>query len=114
MYNEKWLDVGCGTGEWVSEMAESNPDKLLLGMDKDRTLCAEWKKGKPTNVEYIVADARYLPFKTNSLDHVYARILGPFDTEGICHLANETQRVLMYGTMSFSVSLGVLLGEPKK
>ncbi len=28
-----WLDIGCGKGTWVSQMAKRNPDILFIGID---------------------------------------------------------------------------------
>ncbi|MCJ7816332.1 MAG: class I SAM-dependent methyltransferase [Candidatus Aenigmarchaeota archaeon] len=110
MYKEKWLDVGCGGGEWVREMSIYNTNRLVIGIDKKRY--TEWNE-KPTNVEYLIADARNLPFKNKYFDHVHANILGPFDVKGICNTAKEMQRVLREGTVSFAFGAGVHHGKRK-
>jgi len=78
------LDVGCGTGRHVVPFAETG--LLVLGIDKDKEFveAAGNKlrlKGLTANVDLIVADARFLPFKPMLFDAVICmgNVLGDVD-----------------------------------
>ncbi|MEO6890016.1 MAG: class I SAM-dependent methyltransferase [Ktedonobacteraceae bacterium] len=76
------LDVGCGVGGWVYEMAWRHPDVQLIGIDKrayfiEQALGYVW--GGISNVIYLVQDALHLegaPFEPESFDLVHMRLLG--------------------------------------
>jgi ubiquinone/menaquinone biosynthesis C-methylase UbiE len=68
------LDVGCGTGRWLAEMAREFPRAELIGVDsmlsqQDETLF-------PPNCHFQAGDAlNGLPFADASFDFVYQRFL---------------------------------------
>lgn len=35
------LDVGCGTGRWCIDVAEQNPDALVVGFDLRQVRCMQ-------------------------------------------------------------------------
>ena len=104
MYKENWLDVGCGGGEWVKEMAMNNQDILVIGIDNRKY--PEWDKEQPPNAEYKVIDVTKLPFPDDYFDCVHANNLGPFDTDEVIRLVKEIQRVLKRGEARFSLGIG--------
>lgn len=63
----KILDVACGLGDTVSMLAERGFDSI--GIDISEKLIAKGKKKYP-NSRFLVADAKMMPFKSNSFDAV--------------------------------------------
>lgn len=64
--NENLLDVGCGTG-WFTRQFSAQTTLDVTGLD----LNAEWityARSRDTKAHYLTADARALPFATDSFD----------------------------------------------
>ncbi|MBV1919992.1 MAG: malonyl-ACP O-methyltransferase BioC [Pseudomonadales bacterium] len=70
----KVLDLGCGTGYVVSQLAEVSELMFALdlaeGMLRVAKSGATTKEKKPNNIHYICADAEAIPLKENSVDLV--------------------------------------------
>jgi len=66
------LDVGCGTGILFDYLAHSS--RLIVGLDFSKGLLSQAKKraGTLQNAELILADADYLPLKSDFFDEVFA------------------------------------------
>lgn len=62
------LEVGCGTGHWLQEMASGGP--ALFGLDLSTGMLHQ-AKVKKTPVDLIQGYARQLPFQDNSFDLVF-------------------------------------------
>jgi len=61
------LDVGCGTGDDVREMAMAFARSEVVGVDNSVAMIEEAKRrGTPPNVDFRVADATALPFADGS------------------------------------------------
>ncbi|RHZ76871.1 hypothetical protein Glove_187g97 [Diversispora epigaea] len=74
----KVLDVGCGPGTWILEMANEYPNASFTGIDH-RTL---FKAEPPSNVTIEYNDLlTTLPFDDNSFDFVFMRFLAYEITE---------------------------------
>ncbi|CAG8544054.1 7177_t:CDS:2 [Paraglomus brasilianum] len=67
------LDVGCGSGTWVLELAKEYPNSYFVGLDLAPVILPEKKPDNVEFTEYNVLDG--LPYKSNSFDFVFARIL---------------------------------------
>lgn len=65
--NMKVLDVGCGTGKHLNHLQANN--LLRVGLDINRAKI----RRKKMNVEFILGDACYLPFRKNIFDIVMCR-----------------------------------------
>jgi SAM-dependent methyltransferase len=65
---DRLLDVGCGTGDDVREMALAASARCeVIGVDNSVAMIEEAKRrGIPANVEFHVADAAALPFAGGS------------------------------------------------
>lgn len=67
------LDVGCGTGRWVIEMARAFPQARVYGID------LEWStppQKLPPNVAFLQGDVlEGLPFSDHTFDYVHQRLL---------------------------------------
>lgn len=65
----KVLDVSCGTGEFLRELAKKNKNSLY-GMDLSPQMIAEARKKLPKQVRLQKADIHELPFSDNAFDYV--------------------------------------------
>jgi ubiquinone/menaquinone biosynthesis C-methylase UbiE len=67
------LDVGCGTGRWVTEMAQEFPQAELNGIDL--TLPMEGVTLFPRNSHFLVGNVlNELPFEDTFFDFVHQRL----------------------------------------
>jgi ubiquinone/menaquinone biosynthesis C-methylase UbiE len=69
------LDIGCGDGSVMEIIAKNAPNARLVGIDIAYKPMHQGKEGKDpsvTNIEYIMADASYLPFRDDVFDLVFA------------------------------------------
>ncbi len=65
------LDVGCGTGRWVKEMAQSFPDAQIIGFDIELPVTSA-----PSNVRFVQGDLlQGLPFPDGYFDFMHQRLL---------------------------------------
>jgi 2-polyprenyl-3-methyl-5-hydroxy-6-metoxy-1,4-benzoquinol methylase len=77
------LDVGCGLGYVLRSLIKKN--RLLVGLDVNRRLVNRAKtKSESSLCHFLVADAKNLPFLSDSFDHV-------FMIEVIEHLINPNE-----------------------
>jgi 2-polyprenyl-3-methyl-5-hydroxy-6-metoxy-1,4-benzoquinol methylase len=70
---ERLLDIGCNWGRWT--IAAARKGYRVTGMDPDlgAVLAARRVAAQlGVNAEFVVADARYLPFPENSYDKVFS------------------------------------------
>jgi ubiquinone/menaquinone biosynthesis C-methylase UbiE len=95
------LELGCGNGKTLSVMIHRGWDVTAIDFSpRAVTLSRERCKGT-SSCEFIVADARFLPFKSNSFDAVFAiHILG--------HMG-EPDRNLMPSELAHSLKPGGIL-----
>ncbi|MEO8972032.1 MAG: class I SAM-dependent methyltransferase [Ktedonobacteraceae bacterium] len=78
----KILDVACGSGQWVRDMATWSPDMTIVGIDRQsevieqaRYLSDMWRM---SNTSFLVGDMQKMTeIEDDSFDLVHARFLGP-------------------------------------
>ena len=105
------LDIGCGPGEWVLEMASIYPDSQVIGIDISKRMttyasaCARVRC--LSNTQFEVVDAsQSLPFPDGSMDIIHARVITGFLLTSTWPLfLKECFRVLRPGGMLCSVEL---------
>lgn len=69
---EHILDVGCGTGRWLAEMAREFPQAELIGID--HTLPGKETTRFPPNCQFLASDTlNALPFANASFDFTHQR-----------------------------------------
>lgn len=61
------LDVGCGDGYFIGELAHLIPEAQIYGVDVSEDLIRSAKKKHPA-IKFQVADAHKLPFKSKQFD----------------------------------------------
>ncbi|CAG8549833.1 7847_t:CDS:2 [Funneliformis mosseae] len=67
------LDVGCGPGTWLLEMASEYPESKFMGIDISDVFPTECM---PRNADFQTADIlESLPFNDNTYDFVFMRFL---------------------------------------
>ncbi len=96
------LDVGCGPGGWVQEMAFAYPDKEIVGIDISQQMIgyarAQAKVQGLENARFLVMDATQpLDFPDGSFDLVNARTLAFLPPRVWPALMREYFRVLRPG-----------------
>lgn len=70
--NQMILDLCCGTGDWSIQMALSNPDIEVIGLDFSQNMLevAEARTSDIDNVSLMQGDAMSLEFPNDSFDTV--------------------------------------------
>ncbi|MEO7021020.1 MAG: methyltransferase domain-containing protein [Ktedonobacteraceae bacterium] len=77
------LDIGCGPGEWVLEMARNHPSCQIMGIDISPHMvayaraCAHVRR-LPNTVFEITDACEPMPFADNSFDVIHARFVTAF------------------------------------
>ncbi len=61
------LDVGCGDGSLLHQLASGSHEDFVVGIDLCKTLVEKGKKSYE-HIEYLIADAEYLPFRSEVFD----------------------------------------------
>ncbi len=98
------LDIGCGPGGWVLEVAYTYPDKEVVGFDISRTMI-EYARAQAhvqhlDNASFEIMDAsQLLNFPDESFDLVNARTIGFFPQTAWAQLMQECMRITAPGGM---------------
>jgi len=82
------LDAGCGNGKLLKEILQMNQKGFGIGVDLKKY--PSWKK---SNIDFIKADVRYLPFNKNTFDLIVSTEVIEHFLEGELFLG-EVKRVL--------------------
>ncbi|OZJ03741.1 hypothetical protein BZG36_03081 [Bifiguratus adelaidae] len=92
----KVLDIGCGPGTWVLEMATEFPESHFTGIDISPVFP---ETIRPSNCEFKEVNAlKGLPFPDNHFDFVYERYLElGYTTENWRFVLGEIKRVTKPG-----------------
>ena len=108
---QRVLDVGCGTGLWVCDMARQFPQAQMTGLDLDLShLPAPW----PANCQFVAGDVLVgLPFADGSFDFVHQRCLADqLSIPTWPMVARELARVTRPGGWLELVELGQSITNP--
>jgi SAM-dependent methyltransferase len=91
-----YLDLGCGGGMFVHELAATRPQSLVLGADLSPTALA-YAQARSSGERLLQADAGLLPLASGSMGLITA--LDAFDQAGIQieRTLDEARRVLRPG-----------------
>jgi ubiquinone/menaquinone biosynthesis C-methylase UbiE len=98
------LDLGCGPGGWVQEVAFAYPHLQVTGMDISQTMIAyataQARVQKLANARFQVGDLlQPLAFSDASFDLVNARLIAFLPKEAWPKLMQECRRILRPGGM---------------
>lgn len=93
------LDVGCGTGRWAQEMAQTFSDANVIGLDIFDPPVETNASIKPSNYQFVMADVlKGLPFSPYQFDFVHQRSLSyVIPTPRWLQVVNELVRVTRPG-----------------
>jgi ubiquinone/menaquinone biosynthesis C-methylase UbiE len=97
------LDIACGPGEWVFEVARQFPACQVTGVDISETMISyagfSAREKEIPNAHFRVMDAlQPLNFPDASFDLIYARLIFPFMTpDAYARLLGECWRILRPG-----------------
>ena len=93
---ERLLDVGCNWGRWSIAAARKNYQPIGIDPSLDAVLAAR-RVSKQLGVEtnFVVGDARFLPFTENAFDVVFSySVFQHFSKENVRISLDEIKRVL--------------------
>lgn len=99
------LDIGCGPGGWVLDVAYTYPEMQVTGIDISKLIIeysqAMAKVRRLDNASFVVMDAlKSLEFPDNSFDFVNGRFLFGFMSKEMWpQLVKECKRILRPGGM---------------
>lgn len=105
------LDIGCGPGEWVLEMARTNPSSRIVGIDISKRMVAYANScarvHRLTNACFEEGDVcAAFPFPDSAFDMVNARFIVSFQSEETWpFFLSECYRVLRPGGMMCSTEV---------
>ena len=76
------LDVACGSGQWVRDMATWSPETTVVGIDRQEEVVEQARRlshiWRLDNTGFLVGDMYHMDaIEDDSFDLVHARFLGP-------------------------------------
>ncbi len=96
------LDLGCGTGFFVSHLSRLYKNATITGVDIASGMIDFAKMGNPSS-RFICADAHQLPFDDNSVDSIYSNLMFQW-SDDLSSAFSESRRVLSAnGSLHFSL-----------
>lgn len=90
------LEIGCGKGQFVCEMAQRNPDVNFIAMEREENVAVMAVEGalrlELSNVLFILGDAENLPciFEPEEIARIYINFCDPW------HKSHQFRRRLTY------------------
>ncbi len=78
------MEIGCGKGQFVTEIAKRHPEINFIAVEKDRNVivqaCEKVRDNELTNVKFIAGSAQYLPkfIPEKSIELIYLNFSCPF------------------------------------
>ena len=99
---ELLIDIGCNWGRWCIAAALKGYSAIGIDPSLGAILAARRVSEKlELNVKYVVADARYMPFRNSAVDVVYSySVIQHFSSENARKAIFEIGRVLKSGGKS--------------
>ncbi len=78
------LEIGCGKGQFICEMAKRNPDKGYIAVEVSKNViveaCKKAREMNVKNVHFLNCEAEILPcfLKKNSIEKIYLNFSCPY------------------------------------
>ncbi len=93
------LDLGCGPGDWLQDLAYAHPEIEFVGVDINQQMIEYANARKTQNIVFQVMNiTEPLDFPSNSFDLVNSRLISFAITKPVWpHLAQEGMRILKPG-----------------
>lgn len=109
------LDVGCGTGNFLTQLKSIFPDTRVLALDiAENMLRSTALKGKPQLLHSLCADFDHIPLQNQSIDLIFSNLALQW-SPNLELTFNEMRRVLKHkGQMMFSLVAENSLRELKQ
>ncbi len=82
--NPVQMEIGCGKGQFIFELAQRYPDINFIAVEKERNVivlaCEKAKSIGLKNIRFLCASAEYLPrfIPENSIEMIYLNFSCPF------------------------------------
>lgn len=94
--NKFVLDVGCGTGKYLVDLAPISKKYIGLDISKEQIIIAKEKSLKFKNVKFLCSSAEYIELPDNSIDVIISTwVLGTIlNSNRRLNALKEMQRVL--------------------
>lgn len=96
------LEIGCGKGGFIAQMALQNPDINFIGLERSRKILAMAVKhaelnGQPPNLLFINGDASdlYSFFEENELKRIYINFCDPWRNKSKWFKRRLTHRIFL-------------------
>ena len=97
------VELGCGSGSWTKELVKNG--NFVVGVDFSSSSVRELKKKlENSNIEVVIADLEYLPFKNNFADQ--------FFFGWVLHHATDISRTLKEAKRCLRNNGNVVMIEP--
>lgn len=71
IYGKDVLDLGCGTGQLMSQIISEDSSRHLTGLDLSEEMLKIAKENLGSKATFILGDSEDLPFEDSSFDLVY-------------------------------------------
>ena len=97
------LDLGCGTGRWLAELATRSPQSLI-GVDLSPEMLGQARQKTSSAAYLVLADSGTLPFPRASADLVLCSFLASYVTD-LTTFVEQVRRVLRPGGIVFVTDL---------
>jgi ubiquinone/menaquinone biosynthesis C-methylase UbiE len=114
--NETLLDIGCGTGTLICEIAKRFPNIAIAGIDVSENLLNGAKQKfqqHSDQIELKIASVLELPYRDNTFDVVFTSIMfHQLDIEEKSKAVQEMYRVLKTGGRYVSAEFGPKATNP--
>jgi SAM-dependent methyltransferase len=94
----RWLDVGCGTGVLAATIRRRDPAARVTGIDPSEAFLGHAREA--VDGEFLVADARALPFPDSSFDAAVSGLVLNFVPEPARAVAEMARVVPPGGTVA--------------
>lgn len=101
--NRDVLDLGCGTGRWLDELATGTP-RSLTGVDVSPAMLAEARRKLGDRARLLLASCTSLPLPHASADLILCSFVANYVAD-LYQLAEQIGRMLRPGALAFVTDL---------
>jgi cytosine/adenosine deaminase-related metal-dependent hydrolase/ubiquinone/menaquinone biosynthesis C-methylase UbiE len=93
------MDIGCGTGRWLADLAGQDP-RSLVGLDFSREMLSQARRKLGSSASLVLADCSNIPFPRSSADVILCSFLASYLSD-FTRFAQQIRRLLRRGGSLF-------------